>query len=219
EDHKRRGLCLAPFLCRYTEMTSTDYIVGYGSLLNRYSRETYSALTDPVIPVIAHGWRRGWTVRYGDEGATYCGVRAVAGARLVAALVPAEVTPQLRHRERGYVFTEVTRSSLRAIDAHSGPLPEARFWIVVNRQQVLADARHPVPQSYIDTCLLGCLEIGGEAMALAFIRDTELWDGHWLNDRRHNPTLYPRHAPLVAGDAERLDALLHQTDALRHRVE
>ena len=198
-------------------MSSSDYIVGYGSLLSAYSRKTFSGLLQPVIPVIANGWRRGWTVRFGDEKATYCGVRAVAGARLVAALVPAVISPELRHRERGYVFTELARSSLDPVSGEFATLPNARFWIVVNRHQSLADAEHPIAQSYIDTCLLGCLETGGETMARSFIQDTELWDGHWLNDRHREPRIYPRHAPLTTSNIERVDSLLDQAGLLRHR--
>ena len=79
-----------------------DFILGYGSLLSDHSRRTYSGLTDAVEPVRVRGWRRGWTTRYRDEAATYAGVRADADAVLLAALVPGEVTEELRHRERGY---------------------------------------------------------------------------------------------------------------------
>lgn len=193
----------------------TDHIVGYGSLLSAYSRRTYSGLDVPVIPVIAEGWRRGWTTRYRDELATYAGVRREPGAHLSAALVPAEVTEELRHRERGYIFDEVDRATLHTL--HGQGLPGGRFWIVKNLEQILADDEHPIPQTYVDTCLIGCLETGGEAMARDFIRTMELWDGHWVDDRDSAEPLYPRRTPADAESRDRIDRLLGAEGVLHLR--
>ena len=143
--------------------------------MSAYSRQTYSNLHTPVIPVMVTGWQRGWTTRYGDEVATYLGVRPAEGVTLSAALVPTQITDELRHRERGYDFTPVERDAIRLLrpGAAESELEAARFWIVVNREQIHADETHPIPQSYIDTCLLGCLETGGREMAEHFIDSTE----------------------------------------------
>jgi hypothetical protein len=198
-------------------MTQPDFIVGYGSLLSAYSRSTYSGLTDPALPVVAHGWKRGWTVRYRDEAATYAGVRPAPGHSLHAALVPAQITDALRHRERGYVFTQLDRDTVRPAANAASDLPEGRFWIVVNREQVRADTDHPIPQTYIDTCLAGCLETGGEARARAFVRNTELWDSLWIDDRNADKPLYPRHTPLTAGQCREIDRILEAEGVLRYR--
>ncbi|WP_297736702.1 hypothetical protein [uncultured Maricaulis sp.] len=195
----------------------SDFMIGYGSLLSSYSRRTYSGIETPVRPIVATGWRRGWTVRYGDEAATYAGVRHAAGHHLHAALVPTEITPELRHRERGYVFTEVDPASVYPDDADDTPLPPGRYWIVVNRSQVRADADHPIPQTYVDTCLSGCLETGGEARARAFIQATELWDSPWIDDRDRANPLYPRRTPLSHDDRARVDALLDGCGVLKYR--
>tara|TARA_R110002073_G_scaffold2899_6_gene18764 strand:- start:2920 stop:3510 length:591 start_codon:yes stop_codon:yes gene_type:complete len=191
-------------------MSGTDFLIGYGSLLSAYSRQTYSNLHTPVIPVMVSGWQRGWTTRYGDEVATYLGVRPAAGASLSAALVPTQITEDLRHRERGYDFTPVDRKTVRLLHKNSGAtdLDNARFWIVVNRQQIHADETHPIPQSYIDTCLLGCLETGGRKMAEHFIQSTERWDGHRVNDRDWPTPLYPRGTPSNPAERDEIDALL-----------
>ncbi len=198
-------------------MALRDYMVGYGSLLSAYSRTTYSGIESDVLPVIAHGWKRGWTVRYGDEQATYAGVRPVAHALLHAALVPTEINDALRHRERGYVFTQIDPASVRPDTGDDIALPEGRYWIVVNREQVAADADHPIPQTYVDTCLIGCLETGGEARARAFIRATELWDAPWVDDRQGQTPLYPRLTPPTPEQREQIDALLAAEGVLRYR--
>jgi hypothetical protein len=195
-----------------------DYMVGYGSLLSTYSRTTYSGITTDALPVIAEGWKRGWTVRYSDERATYAGVRPVRHAHLHAALVPTEITDALRHRERGYVFTQIDPASVHHADGRGTPLPEGRYWIVVNREQVSADPHHPIPQSYVDTCLVGCLETGGEARARAFIRTTELWDAPWIDDRAEETPLYPRLTPPTPEQRDQIDALLAAEGILKFRT-
>ncbi|WP_417484954.1 gamma-glutamylcyclotransferase [Maricaulis salignorans] len=191
-------------------MSGTDFLIGYGSLLSAYSRQTYSNLHMPVIPVMVSGWQRGWTTRYGDEAATYLGVRPAAGASLSAALVPTHITDELRHRERGYDFTPVGGDAVRLLhaDAATSELETARFWIVVNREQLRADQDHPIAQSYIDTCLIGCLETGGAPMARHFIKSTELWDGHRVDDRDWPTPLYPRGTPANAAQRSEIDTLL-----------
>ena len=191
-------------------MSGSDFLIGYGSLLSAYSRQTYSNLHTPVIPVMVTGWQRGWTTRYGDEVATYLGVRPAEGVTLSAALVPTQITDELRHRERGYDFTPVERDAIRLLrpGAAESELEAARFWIIVNREQIHADETHPIPQSYIDTCLLGCLETGGREMAEHFIDSTERWDGHRVNDRDWPTPLYPRGTPSSATQRAEIDALL-----------
>jgi hypothetical protein len=185
-----------------------DYIIGYGSLLSAYSRQVYSGIHAEIQAVVAEGWKRGWTVRFRDEAATYAGVRRAPGAHLAAALIPIEMTEDLRHRERGYVFEPVDPADLYAPSGSRLHRPDGRFWIVVNREQVRADDTHPIPQSYVDTCLIGCLETGGEEMARDFIRDTELWDGHWIDDRDIAAPLYPRRAQLSLSQRAQIDHLL-----------
>ncbi len=189
-------------------MSGPDFIIGYGSLLSAFSRQTYSNLHTPVIPVMVTGWQRGWTTRYGDEAATYLGVRHRADAALSAALVPTRITEALRHRERGYDFTPVERDAIRLLGESEIKLDTARFWIVVNREQLHADESHPIAQSYIDTCLIGCLETGGDEMARHFIASTELWEGHRIDDRDWPTPLYPRGTPANPAQRREIDALL-----------
>jgi len=200
-------------------MTTTDYILGYGSLLSQYSRQTYSGLNETVIPVVASGWKRSWTVRYPDEGATYLGVRSAQGENLEAALVPAQVTPEIRHRERGYEIIELDPDTLQTKNPSAMTLPDAKFWIVVNQAPMKAETNCPIPQTYVDTCLIGCLETGGPDMMNHFIQTTELWDGHWINDRDWARKLYPRHTPISAEQIRQIDTALKVEGLLGFRTE
>ena len=187
-----------------------DFILGYGSLLSDYSRRTYSGLTEATLPALVEGWRRGWSTRYRDEAATYAGVREDAGAALQAALVPATVTDELRHRERGYAFTPVDPGRIHV----EGDLPTGRFWIVVNHEQVQADPHHPIPQTYVDTCMIGCLETGGEDLARDFVRSTEFWNEAWVDDRDQTSPLYPRLTPAEDDVRLTIDRLLAEAGIL-----
>ncbi|WP_300527285.1 hypothetical protein [Maricaulis sp.] len=191
-------------------MTQRDFMIGYGSILSRESRQR-SGLTGVAHKVDLLGWRRAWSVRYRDEAATYLGLVADETARLHAVLVPVEINPHMRHRERGYSWTEVDGSRLHV----EGDLPEGRFWIVVNHAHEPADADHPIPQTYVDTCLIGALETGGEAMLRDFIAMTDHWDTHWVDDRFE--PVYPRRAPLDKASHTLIDDHLNDAGVLRHR--
>lgn len=191
-------------------MSASDYMIGYGSILSRHSRETYSGMTGPALKVALPGWRRAWSVRYRDEAATYLGLVEDARSILDVVLVPVDINPEMRHRERGYVWTPVERSSLGAAD-----LPDGRFWIVVNTEHETADADHPVPQSYVDTCLIGAFETGGEGMLRAFIDGTDHWDQAWANDRER--PVYPRLTPLGKDQREMIDDHLEAAGVLKYR--
>lgn len=193
-------------------MTARDYMIGYGSILSRHSRETYSDMTGPALKVALPGWRRAWSVRYRDEAATYLGLVEDVTSTLDAVLVPVEINPDMRHRERGYVWTPVERSSL---DAASN-LPDGNFWIVVNTEHETADQDHPVPQSYVDTCLIGAFETGGEAMLRAFIDGTDHWDQAWRDDRAR--PVYPRLTPLSIEQREMIDDHLNHAGVLKYRL-
>ena len=64
----------------------------------------------------------------------------------------------------------------------------------------------PVSQTYIDTCLVGCLEHGGISEATAFIEHTHGWNHPRINDRV-NP-VYPRAAAISKQHLTQIDTLL-----------
>lgn len=185
-------------------------MIGYGSILSRHSREKFSGMTGAAQKVAVPGWRRAWSVRYRDEGATYLGLVEDAHSRLQAVLVPVEIDPDMRHRERGYRWEEVPAAGLIGPD-----LPPGRFWIVVNHAHEIADPDHPIPQSYVDTCLIGAFQTGGESMLRDFIAGTDHWDTPWRNDRA--TPVYPRRTPLTPDEIALIDDSLSASGVLKHR--
>ena len=68
----------------------------------------------------------------------------------------------------------------------------------------MASYSHPILQTYIDVCLLGCLEQSAESAA-EFITSTAGWDGPWLNDRE-----IARRPWLRQKEYKRIDSLLRE---------
>jgi hypothetical protein len=52
-----------------------------------------------------------------------------------------------------------------------------KVWIYTQRDAILADSSHPIPQSYVDVILRGCLKISQD-FAKSFIETTYGWDHH-----------------------------------------
>lgn len=187
-------------------------VLGYGSLMSKDSRLRYSAIGQASIEVEVDGYERAWVTRSELEKQTYVGAYPKRAARLNAQLLPAAVNTDLKKRERDYSFTPVDVAALH----FSGVTEVTQYlkaWLrdcdirictTINVQQ--ATKSYPVSQSYIDTCLAGCLENGGEASAKRFIHTTKGWSHHRINDR-HKPK-YPRAAQVCDHVHLAIDKLL-----------
>lgn len=59
-----------------------------------------------------------------------------------------------------------------------------RIWIYIPELGNMADPddEYPILQTYVDVCIRGCLEFGGEQLAHHFVRSTFGWNEFWLND-------------------------------------
>lgn len=195
---------------------SMDLLFSYGSLLSQHSRQHHSGITSTVIPARLNGWQRSWCARYEDEGATYAGAIESSSAQITGLLIPTEITDEIRHRERKYEFVEVPRDQL-TINADSNPelLVDNRLWICRVVEKCQPESTTPLPQTYIDTCLKGCLEIGNQMLAQEFIDETIGWDGIWINDREY--PVYPRAAQVSKTDIEVIDRLLDTSGILQYR--
>lgn len=196
------------------------YVVGYGSLLSDESRRRFSAIACHPIPVSVRGWRRAWITRSVTEYQTYVGATADADAMLNGALVPiADISPDLQKREQDYTFEPVALAQLKhaslSFDALLAKLKSDQIWLCQSRAHTPADAAHPVYQSYLDTCLCGCLEAGGEAFARLFLTTTDLLHHYWVDDRA--APRYPRAAIPSRHTVKHIDGMLDELGLLTHR--
>ncbi|MEO1496928.1 MAG: gamma-glutamylcyclotransferase family protein [Planctomycetota bacterium] len=196
-----------------TPSKPTDYVLGYGSLIQTESRRRNLGDEAPPLPVRLHGWRRGWNIRGPGVGfvGTFLGATEEAGATTGGVLVPVapDEWPDLDRRENGYRRVAIDRSRLEILCADGGSPPDgATLYVYATEEIAPPHAEAPILQSYVDICLSGCFEIDdylgtGRAFAEEFIASTNGWDAPWVNDR-----VYPRAAFRTMPAALEIDRLL-----------
>lgn len=195
-----------------------NYIFGYGSLLSEYSRRHYSNIQAPVTAATVKGWVRAWCATYPDEGATYAGALRSDSNQLDGVLIPTEIDEGIAEREREYQFTLLNSDELSLDFTKQRFSEEDQIWICETLIAGVATKVNPLPQSYVDTCISGCIESKGTEGALRFIQQTEGWDCTWVNDRASNQQpIYPRHTPVSDEQSQLIDSLLEQQGVLQFR--
>ena len=121
-------------------------------------------------------------------------------------------------REVGYTRMEISASLLTPVDWR--PIPDSvKFYVYVpNGKDGIpgqglekASYKFPIPQTYVDTCLTGCLEYSIE-YAQQFLSSTTGWSQYWLNDR-----LIPRRPWLNCPRYLMIDKLLKEYPGLEDR--
>jgi len=198
----------------------TQFIFGYGSLINSASRNSTAGKEVPAIPArvsAAFGYIRAWSNR-STSGFTALGLRKPApgekASTINGVLYPVEGDDMAKYdvREQGYTRVEVPRDEIEPVSWM--PLPASgRIWVYIPVEAggepdvglSPASAEFPLLQSYIDVVVEGALEYG-ESFANELLETTSDWSDYWLNDRElarrpwvHNPA------------ASRVDELLMAT--------
>jgi len=174
-------------------MMITHFIFGYGSLISRDSR----AMTAPetlksteiavqisgIEPVFAKKSRIGMTAM---------GIRRQEGASAVGIIIPVaeKHLPKFDRREQGYSriqinlddvdlvpFLDYDESHKIFVDAKNNNDHESvRIWAYLPQRIDPPTSDHPIVQSYVDTILRGCIDVGGERFAREFIQSTKGWN-------------------------------------------
>ncbi len=185
----------------------TEFIFGYGSLINSASRSAIHGETVQAIPVrvsVAFGYSRAWNAR-SPSGFTALGLLKAGpgekGSTINGVLYPVEGQDIAKYdeRENGYARVEVPHDEIEAVSWER--LPEAgKIWVYVPvgpdghvGEGLPPDVEHPLLESYIDVVVKGGLQYG-EDFAREVLETTEGWSDYWLNDRElarrpwvHNP--------------------------------
>ena len=205
----------------------TDFIFGYGSLINTVSRNSTSSAPLPAIPVrvsSGFGYVRTWNDR-SPSSFTALGLRKLRdgepGRTINGILYPVDGVDMSKFdaREKGYMRVEVPLSQIYEVGWQRKPL-SGHVWTyipVLSVEQSGAgipgvglpepDAMFPLLQSYIDVVVEGALEYGPE-YARELVETTDGWSRFWLNDRElaRRPWVHDR-----ASDA--VDTILTTTPA------
>lgn len=99
--------------------------------------------------------------------------------------------------------------------------PDVNVWIYIQKDPIPADPSHPIPQSYVDIIMRGCLTIS-EDFARSFIETTAGWndehEDHWVDDR--DVPIYKRaDSDYSSANADMIDQLLDENTQLDVRVD
>lgn len=180
----------------------SDYIFGYGSLMNSASRQL-TGQTSTATPAIAQGLCRYWGKV--DESYLLAPLVVTKGEGMVNGVLVQLDSGQLSefdHRERGYKRIKLHPSALVSALKLS---ERDNVWIYITEQAIPPCIISPIMQTYVDTVLAGCLEIS-ESFAEQFIEHTIGWH-HPREDDRHDPK-YGNLAGVSQEVMQKIDRLL-----------
>ena len=201
---------------------SSDYIIGYGSLLNHDSRLRHSGLNVEAIYVRLNGWQRVWQAPSPAEQQTYLGVVPCTSSQLNAALLPMKLmSDKLKSREQDYNIIKISIKQLEFCHSNAGSreqiakLASKQIWLCQPKHLQWPTEQLPVYQSYVDTCLAGAIELGQMNALFDFIASTQGWSHFWLNDR--TAPRYPRKADTHKSLHSKIDGAFAECQLLHHR--
>lgn len=204
----------------------TDYVFGYGSLLERASRTRTNPDAIGAWPARVTGYQRGWFHQFADHvgsTCTYLGAVAAKGKTINGAIYRVADFESTRQRETGYTATPLKAGEITMLDG-GDPMETggaARVYIFVSNEDSVSRTREPTPrfpmvQSYVDICINGCLELESlyrtaKGFTQEFICTTTGWNANWVNDR-----IYPRRPFIYAPNATAIDKALKEGDVLQY---
>jgi Gamma-glutamyl cyclotransferase, AIG2-like len=220
------------------------FIFGYGSLICPLSREITSPSLgeQEAIPVTVNNVERTWSART-KSGYTAMGVRFRKRAKCTGVLleVNSRELSQMDIREKVYDRRPVDVRSVEKVaflgdettdsedDDDNLAFPEKlhqklNIWIYVQKEPCPPDVSHPIPQSYVDIIMRGCLSISPD-FARSFIDTTNGWhagpkEARWFDDR--SDPIYVRADPEYSSkEGGLIDELLEECipEAFERREE
>jgi hypothetical protein len=195
----------------------SDYVFGYGSLLERASRTR----TNPDAV-----YQRGWFHQFADNvgsTCTYLGAIQAKGQTVNGVVYPVKDIEATKQRETGYTARELSPDEIVMLDG-CGPLAGTgvHVYIFVSNPASISKTMAPTPaipmvQSYVDICINGCLELEAlyrevsGSFTQEFISTTTGWNANWVNDR-----IYPRRPFIYAPNATPIDTALKAGNVLQY---
>ncbi|NCU55913.1 MAG: gamma-glutamylcyclotransferase, partial [Candidatus Fonsibacter ubiquis] len=153
---------------------SKNYIIGYGSLMERESRMITNPQAHRVEPVLVRGFQRVWGQNGGNYKTTFLTLIEKKDAKLNAIFYSVNIENLLKtdQRERSYCRIKVDEKNLdfygRKVNSK-----DANFWIYAATPDRLKkpSATHPIVQSYVDIFINGCLQTEEEFKLQGFAKD------------------------------------------------
>ena len=205
-----------------------NYMIGYGSLMQKQSRLRTAPCAKTALPVEVSGFQRVFGLRgSASYPTTFLAVKQSPQSTMnaVAFAVSADEIKNMDRRERGYDRIKVPATALECFSQKKS-FRDSDVWIYANprnRPMQKATRRFPLTQSYVDLFLSGCFQLQEEYKLKDFARkcvtSTQGWPrpAAWVNDRVH------ARRPFEKPFANKIDRLLRDSPKIlhytRHRIE
>jgi hypothetical protein len=204
----------------------TNYVFGYGSLLERASRTRTNPEALGAWPARVTGYQRGWFHQFANNvgsSCTYLGAVAAKDKTINGVVYPVADFEKTKERETGYTATPLGADEITMLDGGE-PLKlgqDVKVYIFVSIPDSISKTKEPTPefpmvQSYVDICINGCQEL--EALyrratnfTQEFIGTTSGWNANWVNDR-----IYPRRPFIYSPNASAIDKALKAGNVLQY---
>jgi len=188
-------------------------VVGYGSHMSKQSRDTHSNIRSLPLPVIVNGWERAWVTKSSDEKQTYVGAYQNNASCFNGHAFYTNIDEKLLQREQDYRFSKLKLDQLDFGSVISTSMLEVlsncTVYVCETLERKKPSREFPVNASYIDTCLKGCLDVGGVEEVKRFISTTKYWPDVFKIDDRLKPK-YPRAAETCMSECEKFDEIQNQ---------
>lgn len=188
------------------------FIIGYGSLLKRTSLNRTLPQVKTIEPIYLNNYLRSWNAIENIKptvSSTFLGIEKSKNSRVSCMIFEVEesLLRTLDKREFLYDREKVELNDIEFTSKRFNITKEDKVWIYITKEPSSPSTGFPIIQSYVDICISGALEIEEEFnienFAVDFIKTTQQWSEHWVNDR-----IFPRAPHIHQPDAYVIDIIL-----------
>ncbi|MDA8569729.1 gamma-glutamylcyclotransferase [Candidatus Pelagibacter bacterium] len=182
------------------EPGSKNYIIGYGSLMEKESRTRTNKSALIVKPILIEGFERTWGQSGGIYKITFLTIIQKKNSKVNAVYYPVSLKDldKTDRRESGYCRVKVKEENLSFYE-DKVKTKNKNFWVYsANLGKLKKPSEgHPIVQSYVDIFMNGCFQIKEKYELNEFpeqcVETTKEWSKYWVNDRIHarRPFLVP----------------------------
>src|SRR5215467_13226944 len=128
----------------------TNYVFGYGSLLERASRTRTNPDAVGAWPARVTGYQRGWFHQFADNvgsSCTYLGAEKVRGQSVNGVVYAVSDIEATKQRETGYTAVQLAAEDIAMLDG-GGPLKigaDLNVYIFLSNPESISKTKEPTP--------------------------------------------------------------------------
>ncbi len=195
----------------------TNYVVGYGSLMNKDSRKITVQSAEYAAPVLVKNFERIWASHGNKSKATFL-LGIPNKGYVMNAIYYKSTSKEIAStdlREESYCRIKIQRKDLIPLGIKS--LPEGEYWMYAKdfKDAEFPTSKFPILQTYADVFMAGCLQTQADFSLTEFgnlcFKTTYNWDlANWLYDR-DNPQ-YDRYSKNTEKYSPQIDRIIKRLD-------